>query len=60
MLPDTSVGVLVLVLAVLPGLIYTLAFEREAGDYEATFADRTLRFIAVSAVFHVIAGWPEY
>lgn len=60
MFPDTSVGVLVLVLAVLPGLIYTLAFEREAGDYEASFADRTLRFIAVSALFHVLAGWPEY
>lgn len=60
MFPDTSVGVLVLVLAVLPGLIYTLAFEREAGDYEVSFADRTLRFIAVSALFHVIMGWPEY
>lgn len=60
MFPSTAVGVLVLVLAVLPGLVYTLAFEREAGDYGATFADRTFRFIAVSAVFHVVVGWPEY
>jgi hypothetical protein len=58
--PDTAVGLLLLVVAVLPGLTYTLAFERQAGSYGVTLADRTLRFIAVSAVFHVIAGWPEY
>ena len=59
-LPNTIVGLLVLVVAVLPGLIYTLAFERQAGDYGATFADRTMRFVAVSVVFHLVAGWPEY
>jgi Family of unknown function (DUF6338) len=58
--PDTAVGLLLLVVAVLPGLTYTLAFERQAGAYGVTLADRTLRFIAVSAVFHVLAGWPEY
>jgi hypothetical protein len=59
-LPNTIVGLLVIVVAVLPGLIYTLGFERQAGDYGATLADRTLRFIAVSAVYHLIVGWPEY
>lgn len=60
MLPDTIVGLLVLVVAVVPGLVYTLAFERQAGDYGATFADRTMRFVAVSVVYHLVAGWPEY
>jgi hypothetical protein len=58
--PDTALGLLLLVVAVLPGLTYTLAFERQAGAYGVTLADRTLRFIAVSAVFHLIAAWPEY
>ena len=60
MVPSTVVGLLVLAVAVLPGLMYTLAFERQAGAYGVTFADRTFRFIAVSAVYHLIAGWPEY
>ena len=60
MIPETALGLLLLVVAVLPGLTYTLAFERQAGAYGVTLADRTLRFIAVSAVFHVLAGWPEY
>ena len=60
MFPETAVGLLLLVVAVLPGLTYTLAFERQAGAYGVTLADRTLRFIAVSAVFHLLAAWPEY
>lgn len=60
MVPDTAVGLLLLVVAVLPGLVYTLAFERQAGAYGVALADRTLRFIAVSALFHVLAAWPEY
>jgi Family of unknown function (DUF6338) len=59
-IPETALGLLLLVVAVLPGLTYTLAFERRAGAYGVTLADRTLRFIAVSAVFHVLAGWAEY
>src|SRR4029453_13416019 len=46
--------------AVLPGLAYTLAFERQAGAYGVTLADRTLRFIAVSAGFPPLAAWPGY
>lgn len=60
MLPDTAVGLLLLVVAVLPGLTYTLAFERQAGAYGVALADRTLRFTAVSAAFHAVAAWPEY
>jgi hypothetical protein len=60
MLPSTVAGLLVLVVAVLPGLVYTLAFERQAGDFGSTLADRTLRLIAASAVFHLVAAWPEY
>lgn len=60
MVPDTALGLLLLVVAVLPGLVYTLAFERQAGAYGVTLADRTLRFVAVSALFHVLAAWPEY
>jgi hypothetical protein len=59
-LPDTVLGLLLLVVAVIPGLTYTLASERQAGAYGVTLADRTLRFIAVSVVFHLIAAWPEY
>jgi hypothetical protein len=46
--------------AVLPGLVYTLAFERQAGGYGVTLADRTLRLVVISAVFHLVFGWPEY
>lgn len=60
MFPNTIIGLLVIVVAVLPGLAYTLAFEREAGGYGVTLADRTMRFIAVSVIFHLLAGWPEY
>jgi hypothetical protein len=59
-IPETAIGLLLIVVAVLPGLTYTLAFERQAGAYGVTLADRTLRFIAVSAVFHLVAAWPEY
>jgi hypothetical protein len=60
MLPDTVIGVLVLVVAVLPGLVYTITFERQASGFGVTLADRTLRFVAVSVIFHVLAGWLEY
>lgn len=60
MLPSTLIGLLGVVIAVLPGSVYTWAYERQASAYGVTFADRTLRFIAVSVVFHVGLGWPEY
>jgi hypothetical protein len=58
--PETVVGLGLLVVAVLPGLVYTLAFERQAGGYGVTLADRTMRLVVVSTVFHLVFGWPEY
>jgi hypothetical protein len=48
------------VATVLPGGTYTWAFERQASGYGVTLADRVLRFIATSVLFHLIFGWPEY
>jgi hypothetical protein len=57
----TSVETLgVIALAVLPGALYAWSFEREAGSFGVTFADRTLRFIAASAAFHIVFGPVEY
>jgi hypothetical protein len=58
--PDTVVGLVLLLVALLPGSVYTWAYERQASAYGVTFADRTLRFIAVSVIFHVVLAWPEY
>jgi Family of unknown function (DUF6338) len=58
--PSTWVAVLVVVVAVLPGSTFTWAYERQASAFGVTFADRTLRFIAISLIFHLVLGWPEY
>lgn len=47
-------------IAVLPGSVYIWAFERQASAFGVNLADRTLRFIAMSLLFHLILGWPEY
>lgn len=60
MIPNTIIGLCILAVAVLPGLVYTLTFERQAGSWGVTLADRVLRLIAVSFAFHLIAAWPEY
>lgn len=59
-MPTTVEGLLVIALALLPGAVYTWGFERQAGSFGVSFADRSLRFVAVSAVFHLAAAWPEY
>jgi hypothetical protein len=48
MLPTSLVALGIILIAVLPGAVYTWAFEREAGSYGVTLADRTLRFLAAS------------
>jgi hypothetical protein len=59
--PPTSIAaLLILIAAVLPGAAYTWAFERQASGYGVTLADRVLRFIATSVLFHLVFGWPEY
>lgn len=58
--PTTLLALAVLVVAVLPGGVYTWAFERQAGPYGVTFTDRVLRFLGVSLLFHLLLAWPEY
>lgn len=59
-MPGTITGLLVVIVAVLPGSVYTWAYERQASPYGVTLADRTLRFIAVSVIFHLALAWPAY
>jgi hypothetical protein len=59
-LPTSVIAVLLIVVTVLPGSMYTWAYERQASAFGVTFADRTLRFIAISIIFHLALGWPEY
>jgi hypothetical protein len=60
-MPPASVpALLVLLVAVLPGSVYTWAFERQASRHGVTFADRVLRFVGVSAAFALLFAWPAY
>lgn len=59
-MPDTALGVLVVIVAVLPGASFTWALERKVGGWGLRRTDRLLRFITVSIVFHVVLGWGEY
>lgn len=60
MLPSTAADLLIVLVAVLPGSIFTWAYERQNSAYGVAFADRVLRFIAVSVIFHLLLAWPEY
>ena len=53
---ETFQALAVLVLAFLPGALYVWAFEREAGGWGLGVTDRLLRFVGVSAIFHVLAA----
>lgn len=53
-MPNTFSALAVLVVALLPGALYVWAFEREAGPWGIGFADRVLRFIGGSAIFHAL------
>ncbi|MFE5564804.1 DUF6338 family protein [Amycolatopsis japonica] len=57
---STFQGLLVAVLALLPGASYTFALERVAGSYGVSFSDRLVRFLAASAVFHAVFAGGEY
>ncbi len=59
-MPSTVVALGIVLVAVLPGSLYVWAYERQTSAYGVTLADRTLRFIAVSVLFHLVLGWPEY
>lgn len=58
--PSTLTGLAILFVVVLPGAAYVWAFEREVSAFGVTLADRVLRFIGVSVLFHLVLGWPEY
>lgn len=65
-MPTTVQAVLVTVLAILPGAIYTWAFERLAGRWGIGLADRLYRFIGISAGFQALIApltwhvWESY
>lgn len=59
-MPSTFVALAVTALAVLPGGLYTWAFERDVGRWGAGVADRVLRLIGVSAAFLAVLAWPAY
>jgi Family of unknown function (DUF6338) len=58
--PASFIALAIVIVAVVPGSMYTWAYEREASAFGVTLADRTLRFIAISLLFHLALGWPEY
>ncbi len=58
--PNTVPGLLIVLVFVLPGAVYTWAYERQNSAYGVTFTDRLLRFIAASVIFHLVLAWPEY
>ncbi|MCZ2847738.1 DUF6338 family protein [Modestobacter sp. VKM Ac-2978] len=56
---NTFQALAVSILAVLPGASYTFAYERLAGAYGVSLADRLIRFLAASAIFHAFLIGPE-
>jgi hypothetical protein len=58
--PPTFTALVVLIVAVLPGAAYTFGFEREAGSFGVTTADRALRFVASSMIFHLVFAPVDY
>jgi hypothetical protein len=58
--PASFIALAIVIVTVVPGSMYTWAYEREASAFGVTLADRTLRFIAISLLFHLALGWPEY
>jgi len=53
-MPSTLQAILVTILAVLPGALYTWGFEQQAGRWGATAVDRVQRFVGVSAFFLIL------
>lgn len=60
MFPSSAPGLLSLLVVVLPGSVYTWAYERQTSAYGVTLSDRFLRFVAVSVLFQLVLAWPEY
>ena len=58
--PTSVVALLLFGVAVLPGATYRWAYEREAGAFGVTLADRALRLVAVSLLLDALYAWPAY
>jgi Family of unknown function (DUF6338) len=57
---DTFEGLVVFLLAFLPGAVYTWAFERIAGRWGIGLTDRLYRFVGLSAFFQVLFAPATY
>jgi hypothetical protein len=52
---ETFQALVVAVLAILPGAVFTWAYEQQAGRWGAKASDRLLRFLGASSVFLIFA-----
>lgn len=65
-MPDTLEAIAALIVALLPGALYTWSFERLVGRWGIGLSDRSLRFIGISALFHAACApltywlWGEF
>ena len=60
-MPETIPALLIALVAVVPGMVATPAFERHVGTYAAEFPERVLRFVGGSALvfpFTAAMVWP--
>ncbi|MCA1825231.1 MAG: DUF6338 family protein [Mycobacteriales bacterium] len=59
-MPDSFQGTAVIVAALLPGGLYTWAFERQVGRWGISLTDRLLRFVGFAALVHALAAPATY
>jgi len=53
-MPDTLQALVVILVGLLPGALYTWSFERVVGDWGIGLSDRLLRFVGVSSILQVV------
>lgn len=59
-MPSSLVGLVIVIVAILPGSMYVWAYERQVSAFGATLSDRVFRFIGVSLLLHLVLGWAEF
>jgi Family of unknown function (DUF6338) len=59
-MPASFQGLLAALVALLPGALYTWAFEREVGRWGVTLGDRVLRFVGTSGIFLAVYSYPLF
>lgn len=52
---ETFQALVVVALAILPGAVFTWAYEQQAGRWGANTSDRLLRFLGASSIFLILA-----